>query len=311
MRPIRFSLQVAQAESRRDWAETVRRADDAGFDMLVTADHLEQCLAPLIPLATAAEISDRLRLGVMVLNNDLHHPTTLARDLATLDLLSDGRVEVGLGAGHSEPEYERAGIPFDPAATRVTRLEESVIVLRGLVDGDRVTLHGEHYDLTDAWCDPRPVQARIPILVGGGGRRVHRIAARHADAVGFTGMGRVLDDGQHAEPARFAASAVHEDVAAVRATAGDRLPDLEFQALVQAVVVTDEARSTAETISATHLPSLTPDDILETPYLMVGSTTQLVDKVLAAREQWGISHYTVRREALGQLEPVIEQLTGV
>lgn len=310
MRAFRFSLQAAQAESRRDWVDTVRRTDDAGFDLLVTADHLEQCLAPLLPLATAAEVSDRLRLGIMVLNNDLHHPSMLARDVATLDLLSEGRVEVGLGAGHSEPEYRRAGIPFDPAPTRVARLEESVTALRGLLDGETVTVHGQHHHLTRETCDPRPVQAHVPILVGGGGRRVHRIAARHADAVGFTGMGRVLDDGQHAEPARFAASAVDEDVAAVRAAAGDRLRDLELQVLVQAVVVTDDARSVAAQIASTTLPSLSADDVLETPYLMVGSAAQLTEKLLAARDRWGFSHYTVRRDALGRIEPVLDALRG-
>jgi len=139
MRPFRFSVQVAQAESRQEWIELVKRAEDAGFDMIVTADHLEQCLAPLIPLATAAEVSERLRLGIMVLNNDLYHPSMLARDAATLDLLSEGRVEVGIGAGHAKPEYERAGIPFDPAGTRVGRLEEAVLVLRRLLDGQTVT----------------------------------------------------------------------------------------------------------------------------------------------------------------------------
>jgi len=309
-RPFRFSLQAAQAESRREWIELVKRAEDAGFDMIVTADHLEQCLAPLIPLVTAAEVSERLRLGIMVLNNDLHHPSLLARDLATLDLLSDGRVEVGIGAGHAKPEYHRAGIPFDPARTRVGRLEEAVLTLRQLLDGETVTFAGEHYVLTDARCEPCPVQPRVPILVGGAGRRVHRIAAQHADAVGFTGLGRAHDDGQRAEPARFAARLVDEDVKAVQAAAGDRLSGLELQVLVQAVTVTDDAMGVAESIRRTHLPSLQPSEIIHSPYLMVGERGALVDRLLEHRERWGFSHYTVRREALGQLDPVISQLAG-
>jgi alkanesulfonate monooxygenase SsuD/methylene tetrahydromethanopterin reductase-like flavin-dependent oxidoreductase (luciferase family) len=137
---------------------------------------------------------------LLVLNNDLHHPSLLARDVATLDLLSDGRVEVGIGAGHAKPEYERAGIAFDDAPTRVARLEEAVVALRSLLDGDTVDLDGEHFTLRGARCEPRPVQGHVPMLVGGAGRRVHRIAARHADAVGFTGLGRALDDGQKADP---------------------------------------------------------------------------------------------------------------
>jgi probable F420-dependent oxidoreductase len=310
MRPFRFSLQVAQANSRRDWVELVKRADDAGFDMIVTADHLEECLAPLIPLATAAEVSDRLRLGVMVLNNDLHHPSLLARDIATLDLLSDGRVEVGIGAGHSKPEYDRAGIVFDAAPTRVGRLEEAVIALHQLLSGEVVNLDGEHYTLTDERCEPRPVQAHIPVLVGGAGRRVHRIAARHADAVGFTGLGRVHDDGQLAEPARFAVPYVDEDAEAVRTAATDRLAHLELQVLVQAVAVTDDPLAVAEQISRSHLPSLKREQIVQTPYMMVGPRSALIEKLIEHRERWGFSHYTVRGEALGQLEPVIAELAG-
>lgn len=307
--PFRFSLQIASAGSRREWIDLVKRADDCGFDMVVTGDHLEQCLAPMLPLATAAEVSDRLRLGVMVLNNDFHHPSLLARDLATLDLLSDGRVEVGMGAGHSKPEYERAGLRFDGAATRVDRLEEAVIVLRELLGGETVTFAGDHYRLTEERCEPSPVQDHVPLLVGGAGRRVHAIAARHADAVGFTGLGRVLDDGQRAEPSRFSSRHVDEDVAALAAAAAGRPAVLELQALVQAVVVTDNALGVAAEIAAKHMPSLTPEDILETPYVMVGTVDSLVDKLLEHRERWEFTHYTVRREALGQLEPVIEALS--
>lgn len=246
----------------------------------------------------------------MVLNNDFHHPSLLARDLATLDLLSDGRVEVGIGAGHSEPEYERAGLRFDRAATRVDRLEEAVIVLRQLLAGETVTFVGEHYRLTEERCEPSPVQASIPLLIGGAGRRVHAIAARHAGAVGFTGLGRVLDDGQRAEPARFASRHVDADVAALAAAAADRSAPLELQALVQAVVVTDDAVGVAAQIAANHMPSLAPEDLLKSPYMMVGSVEALVDKLLEHRERWGFTHYTVRREALDQIQPVIAALAG-
>lgn len=309
-RPFRFSLQAVQAESRREWVELVKRTDDAGFDMIVTGDHLEQGLAPLIPLATAAEVSESLRLGVMVLNNDFHHPSLLARDVATLDLLSDGRMEVGIGAGHSKPEYDRAGIAFDAAPKRVARLAEAVVALRRLLAGEAVTVDGEHYTLTGERCDPRPVQAQIPVLVGGAGRHVHRIAARHADAVGFTGLGRVHNDGQRAEPARFATPFVDDDVEAMRAAAGDRLARLELHVLVQAVAVTDDAVGVAEKISRSRLPTLLPAQIIGTPYMMVGTTGALVEKLLEHRERWGFSHYTVRPEALGQFEPVIARLAG-
>lgn len=308
--PFRFSLQAVTVQSRAEWVDLVRRADDAGFDMIVTADHLGGCLSPLLPLATAAEVSDRLRLGVMVLNNDFHHPSLLARSAATLDLLSEGRVELGLGAGHALPEYQRAGLVFDPAGVRVDRLEEAVIVLRRLLDGETVTVAGDHYRLVDERCDPAPVQPHIPLLVGGGGRRVHRVAARYADAVGFTGLGRTLEDGQHHDPSGFAPARVDDDVVAVRAAAAGRASPLELQVLVQAVVVTDDARGAAERISGSRLPSLSADDVLSTPYLMIGSLDTLVDRLVEQRERWGFSHYTVRQDALGQVEPVIAALAG-
>lgn len=307
---FRFSLQAVQAQSRQEWLELVRRADDAGFDMIVTADHLGGCLSPLLPLAMAAEVSDRVRLGVMVLNNDFHHPSLLARSAATLDLLSDGRLELGLGAGHAKPEYDRAGLAFDPAAVRVERLEEAVIVLRQLLDGETVTFNGRHYRLVEERCDPAPFQARVPLLVGGAGRRVHSVAARHADAVGFTGLGRTLEDGQRHDPSGFRPDRVDDDVAAVRAAAAQRSSPLELQVLVQAVVVTDDAYGTAEEISSARLPSLTANEVLATPYLMVGSATTLVDRLIEQRERWAFSHYTVRQDALGQLEPVIAALAG-
>lgn len=303
-------MQAVQARSRREWIELVRRVDDAGFDMIVTADHLGGCLSPLLPLMAAAETSDRLRLGVMVLNNDLHHPSLLARSAATLDILSDGRLELGIGAGHAQPEYDRAGIAFEPAGTRVERLEEAILVLRQLLEGQTVNFTGKHYRLVDERCDPRPVQPSVPLLVGGAGRRVHHLAARHADAVGFTGLGRTLADGQHHDPSGFKTERVDADIAAVRAAAKDRRTPLEMQVLVQAVTVTDDAYGTAATISSTRLPSLTPDDVLSTPYLMVGSTTTLVDRLMEQRERWGFSHYTVRQDALGQLEPVLAALVG-
>jgi probable F420-dependent oxidoreductase len=307
---FRFSLQAVEAQSKREWLELVRRTDDAGFDMIVTADHMGGCLSPLLPLATAAEVSDHLRLGVMVLNSDFHHPSLLARSATTLDLLSDGRLELGLGAGHAQPEYHRAGLAFDAAGVRVERLEEAVIVLRQLLDGETVTFAGTHYRLVEERCDPAPIQPSMPLLVGGAGRRVHRVAARHADAVGSTGVGRTLEDGQRHDPSGFRAGQVDDDVAAVRAAAAGRSSPLELQVLVQAVVVTDDAHGTAEQISRSRLPSLTADEVLSTPYLMVGSAATLVDRLIEQRERWGFSHYTVRQDALGQLEPVIAALAG-
>jgi probable F420-dependent oxidoreductase len=306
-RPFRFSLQVPRAASRREWVDLVHRAEDTGFDMVVTADHLGG-LAPLVPLAVAAEATERLRVGTMVLNNDFYNPSLLARDAATLDLLSDGRMELGLGAGHARPEYERAGLVFDPSSRRVDRLEEAVGVLRRLFDGETVTHHGDHYDLAEESVLPRPVQAHLPLLVGGGGDRVLGIGARLADAVGFTGLGRTLEDGHHHEPTGFAPSRVDEQVATVRRAAGERWDSVELQVLVQAVVITKDPVHAAEDLIAEHLGSMSVDDVLATPYLMVGTEWEVIDRLVERRERWGFTHYTVRPDALGQIEGVMAAL---
>jgi len=308
-RPFRFSLQVPRATSRREWVELARRAEDTGFDLLVTADHLGG-LAPLVPLAVAAEATERLRIGTMVLNNDFYQPSLLARDVATLDLLSEGRVELGLGAGHAHPEYTRAGLAFDPPGRRVDRLAESVGLLRRLFDGETITHHGEHYDLVEETVAPRPIQARLPLLVGGGGDRVLGIGARLADAVGFTGLGRTLEDGHHHEPAGFAPARVDAQVAHVRREAGERVDAVELQVLVQAVVITKDPVRAAEDLISEHLGSMTVDDVLATPYLMVGTEWELIDRLIERRERWGFTHYTVRPDALGQIEGVMAGLVG-
>lgn len=191
----------------------------------------------------------------------------------------------------------------------MARLAESVAVLRRLLDGETVDFAGEHYHLTGASCDPRPVQDHVPLLVGGGGRRMLAIAARLADTVGFTGLGRTLEDGQHHEATGFAPSRVDEQVAWARSVAGERLGQIELQVLVQAVVVTDDPEVAAEDIVG-RIPGLAPDDALSTPYLLVGTAQGMVERLLAQRERWGFSHYTVRPPAMDAFAPVMAALAG-
>jgi probable F420-dependent oxidoreductase len=309
-RRFRFSLQAFGATTRQEWIDLAKKAEDTGCSMLVTADHLDQLWAPLPPLITAAEHTS-LRVGVMVLNNDLRHPAMLAREAAVIDLLTDGRLELGLGAGHGFPEYERIGLPFDPPPVRIDRLDESVQVLRRLLDGEAVHFDGIHYQLAGETTYPRPAQEHVPILVGGGGNRVLTLAGRRADIVGFAGAGRTKEDGKSHEVTGFPAKAVDAQVALVKgavAEAGRAMPEL--QALVQAAVVTEDPRGTAEGLIDRFKVDLSVDDILETPYLMVGTASGLVDKLLAAAERWGFSHYTIRPDGLDGLQPVIAELAG-
>ena len=306
--PFRFGLQVLAADSRTALVERARRAEDLGFSILQTADHLDELLPPLVTLATVAGATTTLRVGTLVLNNDLRHPVVLAREAAAVDLLSDGRLELGIGAGHSEPEYRSAGLPFDPPGVRIDRLAESLALLDGLLAGDEVTVAGAHYTVTGARVFPRPVQQpRPPLLVGGGGRRVLALAARAADVVGLTGTGPTRADGRQHVPSHWAPGAVDAQVDHVRAAAaaaGRSTP--EIHALIQVVAVTDDRRSALERIQP-HVPELSLEDLEGTPYLLVGTLDAIVEQLQAARERWGISYVTVRDEALA---PVVARLAG-
>jgi probable F420-dependent oxidoreductase len=310
---FRFSVQAADTDSRRSWRDLAQRVEGAGYDLLVTADHLDSgCLSPFPPLIAAAEAAPSLRVGTLVINNDLRHPSLLAREAATIDLLTDGRLELGIGAGHAWTEYQRNGLRFDPAATRVDRLDESVQVLRRLLHGEEVTFAGAHYQLDGERCYPGPTGGHVPLLVGGGGNRVLAIAARRADTVGFTGLGRSLEgDPNFHEASGFAPIAVDAQVGRVRDRAAHRPVMPELQALVQAVVVTDRPEAAAEKLRASGpLSSLSAEKILASPYLMVGTVDSLTEKVLADRERWGFSHYTVRAPAVDAFAPVVAALAG-
>lgn len=216
-RPFRFGLQVFAAESRAQWQDHARRAEDHGFDTVVVPDHVVGGLVPpLVALDAMAAATTRLHVGTFVLNNDLRHPVLVARDAATLDLLSEGRLELGIGAGHAKPEYEALGLPFDRAADRVSRLEEAVGILRRLFNGETVTFEGTHYEVHDQALQPH---GSPKLLVGGNGDRVLTLAAKAADIVGFTGLGQTRADGQHHDT-EWSPEQIDRKVEVVRAAAG-------------------------------------------------------------------------------------------
>jgi probable F420-dependent oxidoreductase len=302
--PFRFGLQVAQAPSRRAWQDQARRADDLGFDTVLVPDHVaEGLLSPMVALATMAEATERLRVGTLVLNNDFRHPALLAREAATVDLLTDGRLELGLGAGHSAPEYAEIGIGFDRAAVRVARLEESAHLLRGLFDGDEVTFDGTHYRVTAHRLFP----ARRPrFLIGGNGDRVLQLAASVADTVGFTGLGRTRPDGQH-HMTEWEHGQIDAKVELVRAAAGSRsgrLDGLELSALVQHIEITTDRRVSAERVASRV--GVDPDVLLGAPYMLIGTVAEIVEQLDRARERWGFSYFVTRDAA--QTAPIIAAL---
>src|ERR671933_76040 len=246
MRPFRFGFQVRQA-SADELRALAREAEATGFDVISTWDHVVDGWAPLAPLLAMADCTRSLRICPLILNNDFHHPVHLARELASIDQLSGGRLEVGIGAGHASTEYAAIGQPFDPPAVRKARLAEAVEILRSLLDGHEVTFHGEHYQLERVHI-LRARQKRVPILVAVNGRRALAHAARRADVIGLAMLGRTLEDNQRHE-VRWQPERLDRTVAFIREQAAGRATDLELNALVQLVVVTSDRHGAAEELS--------------------------------------------------------------
>lgn len=308
MRPFRFGVNVRTAGSAAEWADKARKIERLGYSVLLVPDHLAELLAPFPALAAAASATTRLRVGTAVLNNDFRHPVLLAREAATLDVLSDGRLELGLGAGHMQSEYEQAGLAFDPGATRVERLAEAVVIVKRLLEGEPVTFAGRHYRVGGHAIHPRPVQRpRPPVFIGGNAPRLLAVAAREADIVGLTGIAFRLG-GREPDVADFRAAAVDERVHLVRETAGGR--SLELNALVQRVIVTDDRRKAAEELATGRWARLTPEEILASPYVLVGTADQMVDDLRARRERWGISYVMTHEPYMDTLAPVVARLAG-
>lgn len=304
MPAFRFGYQHPRASDADALREAARRAEAGGFDVFHTGDHvLADVWPPLLGLAVVAQATTRLRVGPLVLNNDLRHPVVLAGEVAALDRLSGGRVELGLGAGHSFTEYAAMGLAFDPPPERKARLAEAVEVLRRLLDGEQVDHTGEHYQLSGVRT-MAPAQDRVPILVGVNGAAALAHAARHADTVSLTMMGRTLPDGQSHE-ARWEADRLDRAVALIGRAADGRARPLELHALVQAVVVTDDRRRAAEAV-VVEVPTLSVDDALTTPFLALGTHDEIADHLRTCRDRWGISYFSVR--SIDAFTPVIDRL---
>jgi probable F420-dependent oxidoreductase len=252
-----------------------------------------------------ADCTTTLRICPLVLNNDFHHPVHLAQELASLDHLSEGRLEVGLGAGHSFTEYEAIGQHFDPPSVRKARLAESVEILRRLLNGEAVTYHGEHYSLENVRT-LRSRQVQVPLLVGVNGKRSLSHAARHADIISLTMLGRTLEDGERHE-ARWEPGRLDTTVNYISDQAGARLGQVELNVLMQAVMVTDNRWEAAEQL-VSRVPGLSLQDALSTPFLAIGTHDEIANHLVACRDRWGISYFSVRD--IGGFAPVIERLQG-
>ncbi len=307
-RPFRFAAQVDKAPSAAEWAGVARKAQDLGYSVLTMPDHFGEQLAPVPALMAAADATTTLRIGTLVFGNDYKHPLVLAKEAATLDLLSDGRLELGLGAGWMISDYEQAGIGYDAPATRVERFEEAVAVFKGLLGPKPFSFQGKHYTIKEHDGFPKPVQSpHPPIVIGGGGKRVLSLAAREADIVSVNPNLREGTGGVETAP-NCTPEMTSRKVGWVREAAGSRFPDIELSALIGFASVTNEARPIAEAMAPTF--GVSPEDAVHVPVCLVGSVESIVEELEWRREQWGFSYVGFDNSSWEAMAPVVAALAG-
>ncbi|MFD5316388.1 TIGR03621 family F420-dependent LLM class oxidoreductase [Streptomyces sp. NPDC127098] len=316
MRPFRFLTVVGEQHDGPGLAAFARRAESIGYSALVIPDHLVAQYAPVPLLAAAAAATERLRVGTFVFNTNLRHPAVLAQELATLDRLSGGRLEIGFGAGWNKPEHDAIGIPFEPVATRVARLTEAIRVLKGCFADERFTFAGEHYTITDYDAQPKPVQRpHPPIFVGGGGRRLLTLAAREAGIVGLAPrLGRNEQGLPTLDAPSITLAATEEKIGWIREAAGDRFAELELNSYPTGgpMVLTHDARGEtrrrADQLRERTGVELTAEEIAESPHVFIGSIRELTRKFVDLRERLGISSFLL--DDMETFAPIVEELAG-
>lgn len=302
-RPFRFGWQVpadhdsTPAEPMRP-VEAAQRAEALGFDVVLSSDHVGPADAPMPLLAAIAAVTSTVHLGTFVLNADMRNPVQLAWEAATIHRMSGGRFELGLGAGHTPHEYAETGIAMLPPAIRKAALAERVEIMRRLFDGESIEWFGEHHRLTGAHIDSAG-DTRLPILVGGNGDALLSHAAQHADIIGLQGLGKTREDG-HNHRVKWSTEHLDAQVAHINEHATGR--DIELNALVQVVTVTDDAASAEDEVLA-RVEGLTRENLRSLPYVLIGTVEEIVDKLHVCRERWGISYFAVRE--LDAFAPVI------
>jgi probable F420-dependent oxidoreductase len=308
MAAFRFALQASSAASPAAWRDLARKVEDLGYSTLYVPDHLDDQWAPMVAVTVAAEATTTLRVGTLVLDNDFRHPVVLAKEAATLDIVTGGRFEFGLGAGWMTTDYEQSGIPMDKPSVRVARLAESLAIMRAMWRDGSATFAGEHYQVNGVSGTPVPTTpGGPPLVIGGGSRRVLTLAGEYADIVSIVPS---LNAG-YVGP-EVAAEAVVEKytdrVRWAREAAGERAGDLELQCWTVAVQVVPNA---AEVITAmAPLFDLTPEQLGAAPLALIGTVEEITETLRARREQLGFSYIVVHEAEMDALAPVIAELAG-
>ena len=312
---FRFGVINEQTAAPDAWIAHVRRVEECGYSTFLIRDHFApdyfgDQFAPFAALTAAACATTSLRVGTLVFDNDYRHPVMLAKEAATLDLLSGGRLELGIGAGWLQSEYDQAGMIYDPPGVRIQRLSEAIAVLKGLFAEPPLTFAGAHYTISNLNGFPKPAQRpHPPILIGAGHKRMLMLAGREANIVGIlttsVATGRVIDD-----PLARMADRVAEQVAWVRAGAGERFAEIELST-VATVIITDQRRArTEQWIRERGWSGVTAEQVWDMPAVLIGSVDQLADDLHRRREQLGFSYYVVSDQSAEAAAPLVARLAG-
>jgi probable F420-dependent oxidoreductase len=308
-RPFRFGVVAESAPSREAWFELVRKAEDMGYATFLLADHYVNEFPPLVALMAAADATRTIRIASFVFDNDFRHPALLAKEVATLDLLSGGRFDLGIGAGWHRPEYDQIGLSFESAGVRISRLEEALVIIKQFFTQDEVTFTGKHYQVTNLKAFPKPLQQPYPpIFMGGGGKRLLTLAGREADIIGL--HVKVNDDGT-VDAWERTEEAIAQKVEWVRQAAGERFAALELNLLIGGVVITDDRQQAAERRAReSGRPGVTAEQLLASPYLLIGSIEQIVEQIQQLRERHGISYFVIESTDMESFAPVVARIAN-
>ena len=304
MHPFRFGLHTSVATTMSTWRDRARKAEELGYSALYVTDHLDAQFGPLVAATVAAEATSTLNVGTLVLNNDLRNPVVLAKEIASLGLAAEGRIEVGLGAGWLRGDYEETGIKFDHPAVRVERLAESLAIMKALWSDGEVTLEGSHFTVIGAQCNPRP--AALPrIIVGGGSKRILTLAAEQADIVG---VNTSLASSETSSDVARKATLDHYDRCLdwVRDAAGERFDSLELQTTASVMVV----GSRRAAVRSAMMLGFSGEEALDLPVLLIGTEDELCDRLFERRERWGFSNVVVPGESMENFAPIVARLAG-
>lgn len=305
--PFRFGVQCSSPPdiTATHWRELAQKVEDLGYYRLTVSDHLDDQLSPVAALMAAADATTTLRIGALVFCNDYRHPAVLAKEAATLDILSDGRFELGMGAGWMTSDYLAAGIPMDSPGVRIARLEEAIAVVTGLLSDGPCTFEGEYYRIDGLSGSPKPVQRPVPLLVGGGGRKVLELAGRHADIVGLNPkLPHGVIDASAGPDAT--AEATDRKIGWVRAAAGDRFDQIELHTRIHLAIVSDDRAGMAEALAPAL--GISPADALESPHALCGTVDEIAEDLLIRRERHGIASIGLSLDALDAMAPVVAKL---